>query len=164
MKACTRTRNRRVFQLEALEGRLTLSAASGGLEAVVRPLPAEQGAAAAQVQGLQDRGEGVQSLQSRGENARRARVNRGIAGLDRANDNLEQAIVRLERAESFGDRAAASRALNRGLAGSTRALAQLSRALGTRVTEADRTAVLRPIGDLNRLQARAQEVLSGTIV
>jgi hypothetical protein len=153
-------RHRKVFQLEALEDRLSLSAPPGGPGTAWLQVPAEHGPSAAEVRVLQgqDTG-GPGSRRRQALNARR--LDRAFVGFDRAIANLDQATDRLERAGST-NQGAAVRVFNRAVATTLRAEAQLNQAFVTGTTavqDANRARLQRALDDLGRLDDRIDQLL-----
>jgi hypothetical protein len=155
-----RRRHRRVFQLERLEDRLTLSAPPGRPEAAVRPVPAAPGRDAAQVHGLQGQDTGGPSARRRQALDQR-RLDRAFVGFDRAGANLDLTLDRLESAGST-KQGAALRVFNRAVSRTLRAEAQLNQVFVTSasaVQEANRAPLQRAVADLDRLNDRIEQVL-----
>jgi hypothetical protein len=155
-----RIRHRRVFQLETLEARLTLSAPPGGLETAGREVPAEQGRGAAQVHVLQGQDTGGPRARRRQLQDQR-RLDRAFIGFDRAIANLDLAVDRLELVGSINQQASL-RVFNRALSRTLRAENQLNRAFvtgATAVQEANRARLQQALDDLDRLNDRIEQVL-----
>jgi hypothetical protein len=155
-----RIRRHRVFPLETLEDRVTLSAAPGGPETAWPQTPAEQGRGAAWVHGLQGQDTGGPSSLRRQAGDRR-RLDRAFVGFDRAVANLDRAVDGLERA-GFANQEVPLRVFNRALTRALGAEAQLNRAFvtgATAVQEANRARLQGALDDLNRLNDRIEQVL-----